>query len=56
VAVERIEGVTDAMFSYGRAEGFVTFDSTRTSVDEIVAELERMTGFSATQRDARDGG
>jgi copper chaperone CopZ len=50
VAVERIDGVTGATFSYGRAEGFVTFDTTRTSVEEIIAELERLTEFSATPR------
>jgi len=51
VAVTRVEGVHDARFSYERAEGYVTFDSTATSVSEIVAELERLTDFSATRRD-----
>ncbi|MCH1571880.1 MAG: hypothetical protein OXU33_05560 [Gemmatimonadota bacterium] len=48
----RVEGVQDATFSYDRSEGFVTFDTTMTSVADIVAELERMTDFSATRRDA----
>ena len=52
MAVNRVEGVHDATFSYDRAEGFVTFDTTVTSVSEIVAELERMTDFSATRREA----
>ena len=34
-----------------RAGGYVTFDTTVTSVSEIVAELERMTDFSANQRE-----
>lgn len=51
MAVERVEGVAGATFSYDRAEGFVTFDTTRTSVEQIVAELERLTEFSATPRD-----
>ena len=50
MAVERVEGVREATFSFDRAEGFVTFDTTMTSVAEIVAELKRMTAFSATER------
>jgi len=56
VAVERVEGVREAVFSYGRAEGFVMFDTTATSLSEIVSELERLTGFSATQRIEAEGG
>jgi hypothetical protein len=52
VAVTRVDGVHDATFSYDRAEGYVTFDTTLTSVPEIVAELERMTAFSATERES----
>jgi len=55
VAVQRVEGVSEARFSYDQAEGFVTFDTTMTSVAAIVAELERLTDFSATERPA-DGG
>ena len=50
VAVERVEGVREARFSYEAAEGFVTFDTTLTSVAEILGELETMTAFSATER------
>lgn len=50
MAVTRVEGVQDATFSYDRAEGFVTFDTTMTTVSEIVAELERMTDFTAVRR------
>ena len=55
MAVERVEGVREAAFSYDRAEGFVTFDTTMTSVVEIVSELERLTDFSATKRDEAGG-
>lgn len=37
-------------FSYERAEGFVTFDTTKTSPEEFLAELDRMTDFSGTVR------
>jgi copper chaperone CopZ len=55
VAVQRVEGVSEAVFSYDRGEGFVTFDTTMTSVLEIVSELERLTDFSATKRDEAGG-
>jgi copper chaperone CopZ len=51
VAVERLEGVREANFSFERSEGFVTFDGTVTSAEEIVAELHRMTGYSGTVRE-----
>lgn len=55
MAVERVEGVREATFSYDRAEGFVTFDTTKTSLVEIVSELERLTDFSATKRPEAEG-
>lgn len=45
----------DAEFSYERAEGFVAYDPTLTSVEEIIAELKRMTGFDATAREGVQG-
>ena len=48
--VERVEGVREARFSYQAAEGFVTFDTTVTTIAEIVRELQQMTDFSATER------
>ena len=45
-----MEGVREAQFSYGRAEGFVTFETTKTSPEEFLAELDRMTDFSGTVR------
>ena len=50
--MERVEGVREATFSYQRGEGFVTFDTTVTSVTEIVGELERLTGFIGAMRPA----
>jgi hypothetical protein len=50
--VERVEGVREATFSYERGDGFVTFDTTMTSVTEIAGELERMTGYTSTVRTA----
>ncbi len=50
MAVERVDGVREAVFSYDRAEGFVTFDTTMTSPEEFLAELDRMTDFSGTVR------
>ena len=55
MAVQRVEGVREASFSYDRSEGFVTFDTTMTSVAEIVGELERLTDYKATKRPT-DGG
>jgi len=51
VAVKRVEGVQEASFSYDEAAGYVTYDTTVTSLEHIVAELERLTDFSATRRD-----
>lgn len=48
--MQRVEGVTEAAFSYERAEGFVTFDTTLTSIREISEELERVTGFVGVAR------
>ena len=48
--MQRVEGVSEARFSYEAAEGFVTFDTSVTTVAEIVSELEEMTGFTATER------
>ncbi len=50
MAVERVEGVREAEFSYERAEGFVTYDTTMTSPEEFLAELDRMTDYSGTVR------
>ena len=51
MAVKRVEGVREAEFSFKRSEGFVTFDTTVTSTEAIIAELERMTDFTATVRE-----
>lgn len=55
LAVQRVGGVHEARFAYPEGEGFVTYDTTMTSVTEIVEELERLTDFTATER-AGEGG
>ena len=45
MAVERVEGVESAEFSYEEGSGMVTYDPEVTSPDEFLSELERMTGF-----------
>ena len=45
----KVEGVSKAAFSFESAAGYVVFDTTRTSIDEILAELKRLTGFEATE-------
>jgi hypothetical protein len=53
VAVERVEGVSEATFSYQQGEGVVTFDPTLTSPEVIMVELQRMTGFVPRVRYSR---
>ncbi|MDA0329460.1 MAG: hypothetical protein O2958_10685 [Gemmatimonadetes bacterium] len=48
--MERVEGVRDATFSYPLGEGFVTFDSTLTSPEAFIAELQRLTEYTAQVR------
>ena len=51
--MERIEGVREAQFSWQESGGVVTYDPTRTSIDAVMEELHRMTGYDA--RVADDG-
>lgn len=51
VAAERVEGVREAEFAYPAGTGTVTFDTTVTSLDAIIAELRRATGFEAVPRE-----
>lgn len=53
MAVKRIEGVQEAEFAYPEGTGVVRFDTTATSTEVIVEELERATGFRAVARDPR---
>lgn len=50
MVVERVDGVKEARFSYQRGEGFVTYDTTRTSPGEFIAALARMTDYRAKLR------
>ncbi len=58
MALERVEGVDSTAISYDAGGGWVAFDPALTSPDEFIAELERMTGFTAeivaAGRDAAD--
>ena len=56
MAVERVEGVQEASFSYERSEGFVTYDPAMTSPEEFLAELAEMTDFRGTVRGSAVGG
>lgn len=47
MAVERIDGVRDAAFSYREGTGTVRFDTTVTSAEAIVEGLERATAYRA---------
>jgi copper chaperone CopZ len=51
VAAQRIEGVTEAEFHYPGGTGTVTYDTTRTTTSEIMAELSRATGFEVMVRE-----
>lgn len=55
MAVERVEGVREAEFSYPEGTGTVTFDTTLTSMSKVIAELTRATGFGATVQDSGSG-
>lgn len=56
MAVERVEGVQEADFSYARAEGFVIYDPSVTSPEEFLAELARMTDFRGIVRESDGAG
>jgi copper chaperone CopZ len=51
VAVEKVEGVREATFSYAMGDGYVTYDETATSPEEIIGGLERLTAYTATVRE-----
>lgn len=42
-----MDGVRKAQFSWQEARGVVTYDTTRTSIDAVIEELHRMTGYEA---------
>lgn len=46
--------MSEAEFSYERGEGFVTFDTTKTTPETFIAELARMTDYRATLRPAEE--
>jgi copper chaperone CopZ len=54
VALEKVDGVDAATVSYEAGIATVTFDPERTSHDDFIAELERLTGFTAVVVPAAD--
>jgi len=42
-----MDGVRNAQFSWEEARGVVTYDTSRTSIDAVIEELHRMTGYEA---------
>ena len=53
MALRRVDGVERAEVSYEMGQAVVTFDSTATTPDQFIAELERVTGFKATVLEER---
>jgi copper chaperone CopZ len=51
VAVEKVEGVQEAKFSYKLGEGSVTYDPEVTNPEEIIGQLHRLTAYRATLRE-----
>ncbi len=47
MAVERIEGVREARFTWQEERGVVIYDTTRVTIDSVITELRRMTGYDA---------
>ncbi len=54
VVLQRVSGVQQADVSYETGKAVVTYDAELTAPEEFIAELERMTGFTA-QVEARAG-
>lgn len=47
MALKRVVGVEDAHVSFEEGRAVVRFDANATSPDVFIAELERLTGFTA---------
>jgi copper chaperone CopZ len=47
VVLQRVSGVQQADVSYEAGKAVVTYDPELTAPEEFIAELERMTGFTA---------
>ena len=55
MALKKVDGVEDAEASYEAGSATVTFDPNVTSPTEFVAELTRLTGFTAEVVEMREG-
>ena len=49
MAAERIAGVDSARFAYPEGTGTISYDTTVTSPDVFIPELERATGYRITR-------
>lgn len=47
IALERAEGVYEALVSYDSASAVVRYDPQKTSPERFIAQLEKMTGYKA---------
>ena len=54
MALKKVDGVEEASVSYETGEAVVSFDPERTSPDEFIAELTRLTGYTAVVLSAPD--
>jgi len=54
VALRRVDGVESADVSYELGRAVVTFDPDVTTPAQFIAELERMTDFTATVLEGSD--
>ena len=54
MAVERVDGVENAEFSYEERTGIVTYDPKVTSPEEFLTRLDEMTGFKGTVESSSD--
>ncbi len=55
MALKKVDGVEDAEASYEAGSATVTFDPNVTSPTEFIAELTRLTGFTAEVVETRKG-
>lgn len=47
MALEKVDGVEEASVSYETGQAVVSFDPGRTAPERFIAELARLTGFTA---------
>ncbi len=55
VALKKVDGVDEAQVSYETGSAMVTFDPSITMPETFIAELTRLTGFTAEVAELHDG-